>query len=231
MKTVFVNTVPGLRETWPIEPMSKHLPKWINIARQDYIQNKHSKKNHVFRCHGIADLYKAGFVIRSWHDVEVTADENNISIRRPNKLESEYAVDVQRGDDIAKFIPKRPWSSKSILKLNTPWHLISGTRFLMLPLPYSDDHVFEACPGVLDPSISTEVNVQMYWNKHGTHLLTAGTPLCYIIPMCKQTIELEMRDATSKDLEWIQKRHYVNSMSFNLNIQKIKQFFKDFWKD
>jgi len=53
MKTVFVNTVPGLRETWPIEPISKHLPKWINIARQDYVQNKHTKKNHVFRCHGI----------------------------------------------------------------------------------------------------------------------------------------------------------------------------------
>ena len=100
----------------------------------------------------------------------------------------------------------------------------------MLPLPYADDHTFEACQGILDPSISTEVNVHLYWNKLGVHIIPAGTPLCYLAPMTPNRVELIMRDATKKDLDWLQKRHYINKMSFNLNIKKMKEFFNTYWK-
>lgn len=229
-KVTFINTYPGVKDVWPIEPMSKHIPSWVSLARQDYVAKKNTRQNHVFRCTGIAELYKAGYVIKAWHDIEVQADDTNISVRTPPSLQATHTVDVQQAEDVAKFIPKRPWSTKSILKINTPWHLISDVKFLMLPIPYSDDYTFESCPGVLDPSVSTEVNVQLYWNKTGNHIINSGTPLCYIVPLSEDKLDLEFRDATDKDKEWLQKRNYVNTSTFNLNIKAMKELFNKFWK-
>jgi hypothetical protein len=159
----------------------------------------------------------------------VTADQMNAQVKYPD-IGTQHAVDIHKADAIAKHLPKRPWSCKSIIKLNTPWHLISGEKFLMLPLPYADEHTFEACPGTLDPSISTEVNVHLYWNKLGKTMIPAGTPLCYLAPMTSNSVQLEMREATKKDLDWLQKRHYINKMSFTLNIKKMKELFRNYWK-
>ena len=113
-KTVFINTAVGLKDIWPIEPMSKHIPNWVKNAKNDYIQNKDVKQRHVFKCSGIADLYKTGFVIRSWHDIEVSADQLNVQVKYPD-IGTAHAVDIHKADEIAKHLPKKPWSCKSIL--------------------------------------------------------------------------------------------------------------------
>ena len=57
----------------------------------------------------------------------------------------------------------------------------------MLPVAYSDNVDFEACIGILDPSVSTEINVQLYWNRFGDiSKVKAGTPLCHLIPLTEQ---------------------------------------------
>lgn len=230
-KVTFINTMPGLLETWPIEPMSKAIPSWVRVARDDYVKNKDVKSTHIFRCSGIGDLYKTGFVVRSWHDTEVYADPNstNIEFNKPGGIH-ERAVDIQPGDGIAKFLPKRPWSNKTIMKFHTPWHVISDVKLLMIPIPYTNNFDFESCPGILDSSISSELNIQLYWNRQGeTHIVDAGTPLCQLIPLCDEPVEFEMRDATPKDRLWLEKKHYVNRMSFAYSIKKGKNLFKQFW--
>ena len=230
-KVTFINTMPGLSETWPIAPMASAMPQWVRVARADYVKSKDQRQSHLFRCSGIGSLYKTGFVIPSWHDVRVYSEgDSQIQIQKPDTLH-EASVDIQKGDGIAKFLPKRPWSSSSIIKFSTPWHIISDVKFLMIPITYPDNFEFEACHGILDPSVSTEINVQVYWNKVGVpHTIDAGTPLCHLVPLTDEDIQLEIRDATDKDIQWLKKRHYVNHMSFLYNIKKMKQLYNKFWR-
>ena len=94
----------------------------------------------------------------------------------------------------------------------------------MLPLPYPDTFEFESAIGLLDPSISSEINIQGYWNlQNQSHTIKAGTPLCQIIPVTEQSLKLVVRDMNYKDELWIKKKKYLNYFSFILNRQKVKE--------
>ena len=230
MKVQFFNTYDGVLEAWPIEPMAKAIPNWVRSARDDFVSTKHDRRTHVYKCSGIGELYKTGFVVRAWHDFYVDADERELKVTLPSSGLSDRAFDIQHGDTIAKFIPRRPWSSKTILKLNTPWHVIAPCKLLMLPVSYPDSHVFESCIGILDPAISTELNIQLFWNALGCRTqVNAGTPLCQLVPICDEAVELEVRNANPKDIEWLKKRHYIINMAFTSNIKKMKEMYHKLW--
>ena len=231
MKIEFFCTYPGVLDTWPIEPINRAIPNWVRTAREDYIAQKNSHSNHIFRCNGIGDLYKHGYVVRAWHDIEVQATSDNIKLKTPSNHLDKIGVSIQHADNVAKFLPHRLGSCKSIIKCNTPWHLIAPCKFLMLPVAYSDNVDFEACIGVLDPSVSTEINVQLYWNViGGISKVKAGTPLCHLIPITEQTCELIVREKNDNDTRWLEKRHYIFESNFVYNIQKMKELYRKFWK-
>lgn len=221
MKIEFFNTFEGVIDQYPIEPMSKAIPKWVRTARDDYVKDKQYRRNHIFRCSGIADLYKTGYVVRAWHDILVEEVDGNMRWMVPSK---EFDNAVQAHTDVAKFLPKRPWSQSTILKVNTPWHIISPVKVMVLPIPYADTFDFEACTGLLDTSISTEVNIQLYINAKRT-MIEAGTPLCYLVPLTDKPTTISMREATEKDQKWLKKRYYINNSTFNLNIKRVKDAF------
>ena len=84
----------------------------------------------------------------------------------------------------------------------------------------------EAATGILDPSISTELNVQGYWNKkRGEVQLKAGHALAHLIPLTEETYDYEVRDATENDLEWAKKRLYYQIHGFKVNKALIKQMY------
>ena len=227
----FFSTYSGVLDTWPIEPMSKAVPTWVRTARDDYVQNKDMRKSHIFRCSGIGDLYKTGYVVRAWHDFSVQATEHKMSVKTPSDHLDSIAVDIQHAEGIAKFLPRKPGASRNIIKCNTPWHVIAPCKFLMLPVAYADKTDFESCIGILEPSTSTEINVQLYWNKLdeiGT--VKAGTPLCHLVPLSDKDYNYVVREATDKDKQWLEKRHYILNMSVVYNIQKMKNLFSRFWK-
>jgi len=229
-KIQFFNTYPGVIETFPIEQGTKALPKWVKSARDSYVQNKEPNKNHLYRCPGIADIYKTGFVVRAWHDFSVEADDDDVHVNLPSESLSNISVDVHKGDMIARFLPKRHYSSISVIKLNTPWHVISPVKLMVVPFPYPDHSDLEACGGILDPSISTEVNIQIYWNRPNSKTyVQAGTPLCLLIPLSEDTYEIELRYANDKDKEWLTKKHYLNTMSFITPFRKMKDLYEKMW--
>ncbi len=234
MKIEFFNTFEGVLDEYPIAPIREALPKWVNDARTDYIAKKATRNDHIFRCSGIAELYKVGYTVRAWHDLRIESNHDTVRWMLPNEdALGKNAVQSQTGDAAAKFIPKRPWSSKTILKLNTPWNVISPVKLLIVPIPYPDSHEFEACPGILDSSISTEVNIQLYINDTTGKGCTieAGTPLCHIIPMYDGEVEMEQREATESDKNWVAKKYFITNSTFNYNIQRVRRAFtKHFFK-
>jgi hypothetical protein len=227
MKIEFFNTFDGVLEEYPIAPIREALPKWVSVARTDYVAKKKSRTNHIFRCSGIADLYKIGYTVRAWHDLRVEANDDSVRWMVPNESAiGKIAVTSHTADAAAKFIPKRPWSSKTILKLNTPWNVISPVKLLVLPISYPDAYEFEACPGVLDSSISTEVNIQLYVNNiNKNFVIEAGTPLCHIIPIYDGDVKMSQRNATEHDKKWLAKKFYITNSTFNYNIMRVKRAF------
>jgi hypothetical protein len=172
-----------------------------------------------------------GFVVTAWHDTDIESTPDKMTITIPDVGLNELldkrgnTTQIQTAQGVAKYIPKRPWSQKSILKINTPWHVLAprGVKFMFIPLPYTDQFEFESTIGILDPGISSEVNVQGYWNVgFGKHTIKAGTPLCQIIPITEKSYSMVCRDANKKDELWLKKRKFLDNFSFVLQRNKLK---------
>ena len=233
----FFSSVDGLAEHFPIVKTSSHVPKWTRLVKEDYKKQKQGTP-HLFKCPGIFHLFSYGFVITAWHDFEITCTVKGINWTIPdnmmNDLLEKDVIQIQQGDSIGKHIPQRPWSIPHILKINTPWHVIApkNVKFLMCALPYSEDFDFECCPGILDPGYSSEINIQMYWNRiRGTRIIKAGTPLAQFIPITEKNYNFKVRDKNKKDELWLKKRKYLNFFSFNFSRNKVKDSYISHFKD
>ncbi len=232
-KIEFFSIVDGLTDTYPVLNSKSIMASWLKTAQQEYSQME-KYDFHIARCPGIVDVLTTGYIVRAWHDVAVRSGPSSLETFAPDialeQLIEKPALQVQKGDSVAKHIPKRPWSNKSILKINTPWHIISDCKFMMLPISYTDQFEFESCIGILDPSVSSEINIQGYVNGVGEFTIRAGTPLCQLIPISQQTYDLVVRDATEHDRKWIARRKYYNSIGFNLNKNIVSKAYNKFFK-
>jgi hypothetical protein len=235
-KIEFFSSVPGLVETFPIVAAKHCLPDWIAYAKADY--NKKEKHDlHIMRCPGIVEVLASGYIIKAWHDFNLTCTEDNITVHIPNRaihdLLGRETIQIQSHHSIAKFFPERPWSQRSILKINTPWQVFApkGVKFMMIPLPYNEQMLFESCIGILDPALSTELNIQGYWNSGiGTQTIKAGTPLVQLVPLTDKTYDFVVRDMTERDEKWIKISSYLNMFSFSFNRGKMREAYNSFIK-
>ena len=137
------------------------------------------------------------------------------------------------GDMITKFIPKRDGRINNIVKINTPYNIIAPPemKFLFLPMPYPDHYDWESSSGVLEPALSSELNVQLYWNvEEGERFIKAGTPLMQIVPIWEKDVNMVCRDANEKEMRWIEKKPYWNSFSFSPVRNKVKELYKRYFQ-
>ena len=102
---------------------------------------------------------------------------------------------------------------------------------MFMPLPYPDSFDYESVTGILDPRDSSELNIQLNWyKKEGEILIKAGTPLMYILPISEKKYSVVSRDATEKEMNWIEKRKYFNSFSFTPIRNKIKTLYEKYFQ-
>ena len=77
--------------------------------------------------------------------------------------------------------------SDTVVKLELPWRIQAHPDivFIQMPVPYWDEERFSVPTGIVDPSYSYEVNLQMFWHaiEEGEYLIKAGTPLAVWIPI------------------------------------------------
>lgn len=229
----FYSDIYGLKDTVPIIKTSEALPRWVAVERAHYKQNQ-KEKSQLYRCPGIFDLFTHGFIIPAWHDITLETDGDQYRWELPNQdiqvlMGSNIVAQAHSHKTIGKNLPRPPWAHPSVLKINTPWHVIApkGVKLLITALPYPDSYEFQALNGILDPSISTEVNIQMNWSVKGPYTIRAGTPLAQVIPLTKETLNLVVRDKNKHDEIWSLKRRFVNAMSYVLNRQRIKNLYEE----
>jgi hypothetical protein len=234
---IFFSTVEGVSDVCPITPAIKSLPVWTNVAKEKYIKEKNDSNervSHLYQCPGIFDLYNYGYIVTAWHDFIIKTDQNKQGFAWT--IPHSDLADLMKGIDIigthqqriSELIPSRPTSIKQVIKLNTPWHVIApkGIKFIVLPIAYPDSFEFDSHIGILDPAVSSEINVQLNWNiKDGETLIKAGTPLAHLIPISEDKFNLICRDATDNDKRWLRKRNFFNNFTFKLKRNVIKEFY------
>jgi len=239
-KTIdFISAVEGLTEAQPVRKAMEMMPEWAKACRNDFAKDKPAL--HLAKCPGIFDLYRYGFVIPQWCDIAIETQGDKFRwtcqehIKRLERVDHPGEIPIVQNhsyDNIAKFLPRRKESIANIIKIDTPWAVVAppGVKFMTLPFPYPDDQSFEACPGILDPGISTEVNIQMYWNvKDKDYLLKAGTPMQILVPLTEHTYKMRCRDATEHDKKWFRKKNFLAHHKINVDRNMMKQAYSNFW--
>jgi hypothetical protein len=236
MKIEFFSTIDGLAEAVPIIPAKQYKPDWMNRARNDFkrkLDAADGRMDHIYQCPGIFDLAKTGYIIPMWHDVLIETDgTGNYKWTIPTS----DIVDLASGKDIISrqqtgvetLMPVKPWTVGPLLKINMPWHIIApkGVKFLMIPIPYPDNFELESSSGILDPGISSEINIQAYCNvPKGKFMIKAGQPLAQIIPLSEKIFDLEVRNATEKDLNWVTKSKFLMNHTFKQKRTLIKDIY------
>lgn len=239
MKIEFFSSIEGVADSTPILEAKEYQQPWFNEARNDYVKQLDAANGstfaHVYRCPGIFDLYKTGFLVTAWCDIkiETNGDPNYYKWTLPNvnlvelmdEAENSPIVQEHSFDGIAKSVPVPPNTLRSIIKINTPWHIMApkGVKFMMLPVPYSNDFTFTQSIGILDPSVSSAINCQLYWHQlNGSYTIKAGTPLAYIVPITERKYFFECRDKNKKDERWLKKKEFLKNFTFTFKRTAMK---------
>ena len=228
MKIEFFSTVPGVAQAFPITLAKDTLPQWVSTARADYLQ-KNKSENHIYKCPGIFELLTTVYIVHAWHDIQIDTNTGKMTAYAPTdemeQLLDQPPLQVQTATGAAFHLPKRPWSHQDIIKFNTPWHVLApkDVKLMMIPIPYTENFTFEACSGILDPGVASEINIQAYCNVLGNTTIKAGTPLAQLVPMSEKTFDLVVRDMNTSDNRWVKIRKYLNSFSYVLNRKKVKE--------
>jgi hypothetical protein len=243
-KIEFYSTVPGLPDMYPIVKAKDCLPSWAKSARDSYIKKKDKnigRMNHIFQCPGIFDLFNQGYIVPMWHDVIINTngDPDNFTWTVPSSDLAELTPEVNiietQSNGIGSVMPTKPWSLNTLIKVNTPWHVVAprGVKLLIMPIAYPDSFEFESSIGLLNPGYANEINIQMYYNvQKGDVLIKAGTPLAHIIPLSENNYELVCREMNNIDKFWQAKKKYFNSANFKIRRNIIQDlYYKHFRKE
>lgn len=236
MRTIeFFSSISGLSDAFPIVPAKGFRPKWMAQAKEDYVKvlkERNDKFSHIYQCPGIFEIYRHGFIVPMWLDVIITTDprRQGFSYKTPtNDFHQDGKILIDKHDGPAvRHLPMPPYSEPYVVKINTPWNIVApkGVKFLMLPISYPDSFEFANVPGILDPSVSCEVNFQLYWNvKEGETVIKAGTPMVHMIPLCEGDFDIICRTMNDNDEKWLAKRKYLNNFSFRPKRNLIKDLY------
>ena len=241
----FFNEIRGVADLFPIIEAKDYKPNWTKKAREDYLQNK-DVDVHPYRCPGIFDLFNCGYIVRSWCDFSMTIPKETIedgvfhgtvSSRDFQTISGRPIEEVIGGhpDRVMKFVPRPKGTLNNFTKISTLWHIVApkGLKFLFLPLPYPDSFEFYNAPGILDPSINAEINLQLFWNITGSYFIQAGTPLGQLIPLTEKKYDFICRDMNTSDKNWLDKFLFFKKHSFNRTLtirNKIKEIYKKHFK-
>jgi|TARA_B100000959_G_scaffold215394_1_gene226811 hypothetical protein len=203
---------------FPIVKAKDHLPNWATEAREDFRTNKekYATSAHVANCPGIYKILNEGFIVPLHYDVYIKWDGGDDFAWKSPVLDGSGILSVQAGTSE----PCRPWSFKHIIKFNTAWRVFApeGLKFLMLPLSYSENFDFDVCSGIWEPEINNAINLQLYWNAIGEAMITSGTPMAHLIPLTNKKLDVEVRTANERELE------------FEDKINKLREEANPIWK-
>jgi hypothetical protein len=230
-KLKFYSEIPAVNEIYPIYPAKDYKRKWVKdcaIAYQKYkkIVNNRSSVITTAKCPGIRKITEAGYIVTTWCDftIETFADKPyEYSVYYPTGMdrflkEINYNKPVISDFNMKDSPLKIPTGSnfKRILKIWSPWtiDIPKNWELLFLPIQYDDNPKFTALSGKIS-GLATDLNIHVLWHEtNGRIHIPAGTPLCQLVPIKKETPKVEFLPLSYKVKNSILKNIFLKYHKF-----------------
>lgn len=209
----FYSYLPDLTRDFPIQKASVKNWDWYQrmLDHLRHMQRVSGKDGglHVSKCPGIIDICNKGWVHYTYQDIEITTNGDGASFQWQSRVDqkSQGVMGSIIGDYISYHVPSdfmmfaqfRRNTLQTIIKIVSPWFVVipDGYCLMSLPIPYTQNLMFSAAPGILRGTQA--LNVQLFWHElDGTHVIPAGTPLCQYILLPDVNEDYEILDGTEE---------------------------------
>lgn len=198
----------------PPEPSSMNLPDWyLRSETFDYSNIKFDDDDRPARvlkqCMPFLDSIRCGYVQKTWCDLIVTRDDENVYVRQapgPLMFSGRNRKNLPTGSNYLdqEFVWVSPWMPK----------LPSGYSCLYVHPLNRFDLPFSTVSGIIDSDVfyhSPNGNMPFYIEKNFTGIIPMGTPMYQMIPF--------KRDEWSSKIEeydniLIRKNHFAIVQNF-----------------
>jgi len=226
----FINLIQGVAETYPVLEAKNIERKWVITNGKklhefnEYIKSKcpmsalkgfiTNNKFFPVKCPGLRTFMSTGYIITLPFDVIVETNGDGKTIKTEN-FQPELSFKRMKVEEFnSGDVPMPQNMLKNFLKIETGWNVIpvKGLKFLVCPVSYTDETRFSCVNGILDPFLSPEMNIILYWHVlNGREFIKAGTPLCQLIPIFDNLSQpkIEIKTAVSGPDFF----RYVNSLT------------------
>ena len=263
-KILFITSELNNIENFPIVEAKNWKWEWARKSREEYLQHlkdgaeKIPAYSHVSRCPGIIDICKEGYIVQTNREIILDPGEEGFAYivsDSPRFQEGAHGVfkgvnyeAIQKKEihtisnlplQVTELISKPDWCYPWLFKYIPGWQAITppDIKLLVIPIPYPDDWTVVHSFGVLDPSISTQINCQAWIKKakDGEQIhIKPGTPLMQIIPLTNRKLNFDQRYAHDADQLWEHKLRHVQAGTFlqTINARKLTaKMYKLFWHE
>lgn len=219
----FKHKVDLVRKLFPIYCATK-LPMAWRKKLNTYIKDNDLSLQNTSLCSGIHELLNISYVITSVTDISITTNGDGKSFKWEvptaaiSKMVGYDAVShfesVQYGDHVN--LPEN--TLKTIVKIQTGWTVKLPRNYALVfsPLTYNEENRFTAFSGVLDPTISNELNVPLFWHiLNGKTVIEAGTPLALLTPIKQEKFNFVIKEQNIEDEENRKNLLHSRAISFS----------------
>ena len=174
---------------------------------------------HAVTCPALRDVMDSGYVLKCPADILIKTDGTGVNFQWLSQMR--FCTQMGPGKYVSAHIPQQTEGMRHLIdqnkdvldwtiKLELPWRVQAHPDlvFIQMPIPYWDEDRFTPPTGVVDPSYSYEINLQLFWHKieEGEYLIKAGTPLCQWVPvhrsfLSNRNIDFHCETANEADFE------------------------------
>lgn len=197
------------------------IPNWVkNLPKPQFDENKDVplfKKTNIKTCPAFINLYKTGFVVPLWSDLNVEIEPDAY---RYQFIDKQSNAESHPEDQLTNS----PFDKKYVnLKLINPWyiHTKEHTEFLFNPPLWNgfgyDDIVLPT--GIYSPhKIVLGLNINLFfkvYKEKKIYELYLGDPLVHVIPLTNRKIKLHYILSEKKEIEKLLRRNPFYLMDTN----------------
>ena len=195
---------------------------------------------HAVTCPALRDVMDSGYVLKCPADILIKTDGTGVNFQWMSQMK--FCTQTGPGKYVSAHIPQQTEGMRHLvdqnkdvldwtIKLELPWRVQAHPDLvcIQMPIPYWDEDRFSPPTGVVDPSYSYEINLQLFWHKveQGEYLIKSGTPLCQWVPvhrsyLSNRNIDFHCETANEADFENNAIMEYQRHKSF-MEMETLKE--------
>lgn len=214
------------KEYFPIESISKHIPKWWKelLPKSEFNPMSQTSYRTAKGCIGIHNTFKHGFILPMWSDLSIKYSNEKWSYIFSDETSK---LDFHDNEQMPGF-----YSDHWFFKITSPWLLVSDNdiKYTATDAFYlnSKDRNYILPSGINE--IINKVcftNIFLFCKKSDKHLedivfINAGTPIHHIIPLTERKVVIKNEVVSASEYKKLSTR--LGNITFEnkgLNIKNI----------